>query len=78
MAADNIAVEVMPGEVDGAFLVFHMLTLRDMGLMLGEIWNLEELSADCAKDGVYEFMLVAAALPITGGTGTPLNPIAIK
>ena len=29
-------------------------------------------------DGVYEFMLVAQALPITGGTGTPLNPLAIK
>jgi kynurenine formamidase len=78
VACDNIAVEVLPGEIEGGYLAFHMITLRDMGLMLGEIWNLEALGRDCAEDGVYEFLLVAPALPITGGTGTPLNPIAIK
>ncbi|HZI38677.1 MAG TPA: cyclase family protein, partial [Acidimicrobiia bacterium] len=33
---------------------------------------------DCAADGVYEFMLAAAALPITGAVGSPLNALAIK
>ena len=47
-------------------------------MMLGEIRNLEELSADCASDGVYEFLLVAPALPFTGAVGSPLNPVAIK
>ena len=42
------------------------LALRDMGMLLGEIWDLEELAADCAADGVYEFQLVATALPFTG------------
>jgi kynurenine formamidase len=78
VAVDNIAVEVLPNEDGVDFLAFHMIALRDMGLMLGEIWNLEELGADCAADKVYEFMLVAPCLPIVGGTGTPLNPIAIK
>jgi kynurenine formamidase len=77
VASDNIAVEVLPPETD-VFLLFHMLTLRDMGLMLGEIWNLEALAQDCAEDGVYEFFLTAPALRITGGVGTPLNPVAIK
>ncbi len=31
----------------------HMLCLRDMGLMLGEYWNLNELAADCAANGRY-------------------------
>ena len=36
------------------------------------------LSADCAADGVYEFFLTAAPLPITGAVGSPVNPIAVK
>jgi kynurenine formamidase len=53
VACDNIAVEVLPNEIEGGFLAFHMITLRDMGLMLGEIWNLEALGRDCAEDGSY-------------------------
>ena len=56
----------------------HLLCLRDMGMMLGEMWNLEGLAAECASDGKYEFMLVAAPLQFTGAVGSPLNPIAIK
>lgn len=77
IAADNIAVEVMAPE-DGIVLLFHMLAMRDMGMMLGEIWDLEALGADCADDGIYEFLLSAAPLEVTGGVGSPVNPLAIK
>ena len=43
-----------------------------------EIVDLEELAADCAGDGVYEFFFVAPPLPITGAVGSPINPWAIK
>jgi kynurenine formamidase len=49
-----------------------------MGLLIEEMWALEELAADCAADGVYEFFLTAAPLPITGAVGSPVNPIAVK
>ncbi len=79
VACDNIAVEhLLAFDVDGMFLPFHLLCLRDMGLMLGEYWNTTELAADCAKDGVYEFQLVAPPLNVTGAVGSPVNPIAIK
>lgn len=78
VACDNVGVEVMKTEIEGVWSAFHMLALRDMGMMLGEIWNLEKLGADCAEDGVYEFLLCAPALNITGAVGTPLNPIAMK
>ena len=74
MASDNIAVECVASEFEDAFLVFHMLTLRDMGMMLGEIWDLEALGADCAADGVYTFLLVAQPLRVSGGVGSPVNP----
>lgn len=77
VAADNMMVEAS-AHLDGYMVPFHMLALVNLGIHLGELWVLEELAEDCAADGVYEFMLVAQALPITGGTGTPLNPLAIK
>lgn len=78
VAADNLMVEDPVSGIDGTFLPMHMLCLRDMGLMLGEYWDLTALAADCAADGVYEFQLVAPPLRVTGAVGTPLNPIAIK
>ncbi len=78
VASDNIAVEVFSSEVPDAVLVFHLLTIRDMGMMLGEIWDLEALSQDCAADGVYAFLLVAQPLRVTGAVGSPVNPVAIK
>jgi kynurenine formamidase len=78
VAADNFQVEDPVSGVDGVFLPFHLLCLRDMGLMLGEYWDLTALAADCAADGVYEFQLVAPPLSVVGAVGSPVNPIAIK
>jgi len=78
VAVDNVAVEVSPAEIEGTTLLFHMLALREMGMMLGEIWDLEALGADCAQDHVYEFMLVAQPLLLPGAVGSPVAPLAIK
>ena len=56
----------------------HMIELRDMGLVQGQQWMLEDLAADCAADGVYEFLLAATPLPITGGVGGLVAPTATK
>lgn len=80
IAVDNLAVEVRPTEFPDMKLStpFHLVAIRDMGLTLGEIFNFEALAAHCQEDGVYEFMFSGTPLPITGGVGSPLNPIAIK
>ena len=39
---------------------------------------LQELAADCAEDGVYEFQLVAPPLAITRAVGSPVNPQVIE
>jgi kynurenine formamidase len=77
VAADNMMVEAA-GVLPGVMVPFHMLALCNLGIHLGEFWYLEELAADCAGDGVWEFLLVAQALPIAGGTGSPVNPLALK
>jgi hypothetical protein len=39
--------------------------------------HLEKLARACEKRRSREFLFVGAALRILGGTGSPLNPIAI-
>ena len=78
IATDTWGFEVRPNEFDEAFQPLHQVAIPNMGLLIGEMWALEELAADCAADGVYEFLLTAAPLPITGAVGSPVNPIAVK
>ena len=78
VASDNYAVEVVPGEFEGEHFPLHMILLRDMGMPLGEILDFEELAADCAQDGVYEFQFCAPPIKFTGGVGSPINPLALK
>ncbi len=78
IASDTWGVEVRPNELAGAFQPLHLVIVVNMGLLVGEIFYLEDLARDCAQDGVYEFLFVAPPLPITGAVGSPLNPLAIK
>lgn len=79
VATDTIAVEVFqPEDPEARRYPVHCGALIDLGLPLGEFWVLDELAADCAEDGRYEFMLVAPPLNIPAAVGSPINPIAIK
>jgi kynurenine formamidase len=78
VASDTSSVEVIPFEDPKTPLPFHLICLRDMGLTLGEMFDLDALAEDCAADGVWEFFFSAPPLKITGGVGSPLNPLAIK
>lgn len=77
VAADNRGVEG-EAEIEDVPSALHMLCLRDMGMPLGELWDFDLLAEDCELDDVYEFQLSAAPLNVTGGVGSPLNPVAIK
>jgi len=78
LATDTWGFEVRPNEFDRSFQPLHQVAIPHIGLLIGEMWALEVLAADCAADGVYEFLLTAAPLPITGAVGSPINPIAVK
>jgi hypothetical protein len=47
-----------------------------MGINLLDNQDLEALSAMAAKLKRWEFMLTIAPVPVTGGTGFPLNALA--
>jgi kynurenine formamidase len=78
VATDTWGTEVLPNESPEVFQPLHIIMLVNAGIYLGEMWDLEELAADCADDGIYEFMVVAPPLTVTGSVGSPVNPQAIK
>jgi kynurenine formamidase len=79
LASDTWGCEVRPNETEpGINQPWHWITIPLMGMTMGEIFYVKELAEDCAADGVYEFLFVAPALPITGAVGSPTNPLAIK
>ncbi len=55
----------------------HMIGLVSMGLHLLDNLDLEQVAQVCAELGRCTFLLTLAPLKIEGGTGSPLNPIAM-
>ncbi|MGK5731024.1 cyclase family protein [Streptomyces sp. URMC 124] len=69
--------DVRPSPVEGLHSPVHTLAIAAMGVPLLDNLDLEELSAACAGSGRYAFLLVVAPLNIPGGTGSPVNPVAV-
>ncbi|MPY58239.1 cyclase family protein [Streptomyces spongiae] len=78
VATDTWGCEVRPNEFDRSFQPLHQVVIPHIGMPIGEIWDLDALAADCADDGVYEFLLAAGPIPFTGAAGAPVNPLAVK
>jgi kynurenine formamidase len=78
LVTDTIANEVTTDPNNGAALVLHSALMRNLGVTLTEIADLERLAADCAEDGRYDFLYVAAPLNIAQAAGSPVNPVVIK
>ena len=93
VAADNPALEVTPfgaitdpQEMRSAFTdpirgpntFAHFRILPLLGMPIGELWDLDALADDCARDNVYEFLLTSAPLNLRAGVASPPNALAIK
>ncbi|HET8620087.1 MAG TPA: cyclase family protein [Acidimicrobiales bacterium] len=78
VATDTLVFEVWPLEDPAVLLPVHLLHLVDMGMPQGQLWALDDLAADCAADGQYDFLLCATPLPLTRAVGGPVAPTAVK
>lgn len=78
LVTDTIANEVTIDPESGVALPLHCALMRNLGVLFTEICDLEQLGEDCAADGQYTFLYVAAPLKVVKGTGSPVNPVAIK
>jgi hypothetical protein len=65
----------MPNEYGVPWTVHGVIFAYGVGLVDNAL--LEPLAAACAEEGRYEFMLMLAPLYVIGGTGSPLNPLAM-
>lgn len=78
IATDTWGFEVRPNEFSApSFQPLHQVAIPNMGLTLGEMWDLDQLAEICEVEGRYEFQLAAPPLVITGAVGSPVNPLAI-
>lgn len=55
----------------------HMCALAGMGLHLLDNLDLEDLARAAAEEKRWSFFLTIAPLRVEGGTGSPVNPIAV-
>jgi kynurenine formamidase len=78
VATDTWGLEVLPNETQACFQPLHMISLRNTGVLFGEIFHLDALADACAEDGNHAFLFTAPPLPITGAVGSPINPLAIR
>jgi kynurenine formamidase len=69
--------DTAPSSTEEVAFPIHVLAIAAMGIHLLDYLQFEELRAACERLGRWEFLLVAAPLRISSGTGSPLNPIAI-
>jgi kynurenine formamidase len=78
LGGDGVHDPVPPGRIAAAWpMPIHMIGLVFMGLhLLDNLW-LEDVAQACAAERRWAFLLTLAPLRIAGGTGSPLNPIAL-
>ena len=70
-------IEKLPSGYERVPMPLHQIGLVAMGLMILDSTNVDLLAGVCAQEGRSEFLFVAAPLRIPGGTGSPVNPLAV-
>jgi kynurenine formamidase len=73
----DAAQDVVPSLVEGMALPIHTLAITALGIDILDNQDLEAVAAMAAKLNRWEFLLTLAPVPVTGGTGFPVNALAI-
>jgi kynurenine formamidase len=69
--------DVMPSGVEGLVNPLHELVLVGLGMPILDNLDLEAVAQAAAERGRNTFLYVGAPLRVPGGTGSPLNPLAV-
>jgi kynurenine formamidase len=78
LVTDSFANETNADPGTGFITTLHGALMRNLGVSMTEMASLDELAADCAGDGQFDFLYVAAPLKVIEGAGAPVNPVVIK
>jgi kynurenine formamidase len=69
--------DTAPSRTEGVPFPMHVLAVNAMGLHLLDYLQLDPLAHTCERVGRWEFLCIIAPLRIPGGTGSPVNPVAV-
>jgi len=72
----DAALDVTPSLVEGNNLPVHTLMINALGINLLDNQDLEAVSETAARLNRWEFLLTVAPVPVSGGTGFPVNALA--
>lgn len=76
IGSDGVS-DVMPSGVEGLVNPLHELVLVALGMPILDNLDLEAVAAEAARQDRATFLFVGAPLRVKGGTGSPLNPLAV-
>jgi len=76
MLGSDAAADVIPSGVEGVSHPVHVLMLHAMGVHIFDNCDFTDICKVAAEKKRWEFLLTASPIPVKGGTGSPLNPIA--
>jgi hypothetical protein len=68
--------DVQPSGVEGSPRPIHQVAIVALGLPLVDVMDLEAIAQEAQRRHKWEFLLTVAPVPVLGGTGFPINPIA--
>ncbi|KAG9775987.1 hypothetical protein KCU88_g5024, partial [Aureobasidium melanogenum] len=77
VGADSPGFEVWKGGLGVMEFRMHETILSGLGLPIGELFDLEELARQCAKEKRWTFMFTSEVLNVPGGVASPPNALAI-
>jgi len=69
--------DVVPSGVEGLANPLHELVLAGLGMPILDNLDLEAVADAAAERDRWTFLFVGAPLRVPGGTGSPLNPLAV-
>ena len=76
IGSDGVS-DAMPSGVDGLANPLHELVIVGLGMPILDNLDLDAAASEAARRERWEFLFVGAPLRVRGGTGSPLNPLAI-
>ena len=68
--------DVQPSGIPDSPRPIHQVAIVALGLPLVDVMDLEAVAQEAARQRRWEFLLTVAPVPVLGGTGFPINPIA--
>jgi kynurenine formamidase len=76
IGCDGIS-DVVPSNVPHKPNALHELVLVGLGMLILDNLDLDQLTVEAQQRKRWEFLFVGAPLRVPGGTGSPLNPLAV-